>query len=100
MPRINPIEQAGISIELTDQAIKRINAQRSLLGAKQNTFEHAKKNVDNMSEQLLTAESKIEDADIAKEMMELTKQNILIQSTQAMISQSNTIPQQVLNLLK
>lgn len=99
-PKVVPREAAEVSIEISDHALKKINAERSKLGAKQNALEHTQKNVDNSAEQLQSAESQITDADMAKEMMEFTKYNILKESTQSMLSQAKTIPEQVLNLLK
>jgi flagellin len=88
-------------------AIDRINAQigtvskgRSLLGAVQNRLEHTIKNLDNASENLQAAESRIRDVDMAKEMMEQTKQNILQQASTAMLAQANQAPQTVLQLLR
>jgi flagellin len=99
-PKVVPREAAEVSIEISDHALNKINAERSKLGAKQNALEHTQKNVDNSAEQLQKAESQITDADMAKEMMEFTKYNILKESTQSMLSQAKTIPEQVLNLLK
>jgi len=99
-PKVVPREAAEVSIEISDYALQKINAERSKLGAKQNAIEHTQKNVDNSAEQLQTAESQITDADMAKEMMEFTKYNILKESTQSMLSQAKTIPEQVLSLLK
>ncbi|RXV59136.1 hypothetical protein DWB64_16725 [Fusibacter sp. A1] len=100
MPRVNPIEMAGVSLTLSDQVLNRISSQRSKLGAQQNALEHVIKNVDNASEQLQAAESRIDDVDMAKEMMLLTKFKILEEATNAMMAQSNQLPQGILQLLR
>ncbi len=100
MPRVNPIEMAGVSLELSDQVLNRISSQRSKLGAQQNALEHLIKNVDNASEQLQAAEGRIADADMAKEMMSLSKLKILEEAANAMMAQSNQLPQGILQLLK
>jgi flagellin len=83
-----------------DQAIKDVSSERSKLGAMQNRLEHTIKNVDNAAENLQAAESRIRDVDMAKEMMEFTKNNILQQAAQAMLAQANQAPQGVLQLLR
>jgi len=83
-----------------DSAIKEVSSQRSSLGALQNRLEHTIKNLDNGAENLQAAESRIRDVDMAQEMMELTKQNILQQASQAMLAQANQAPQGVLQLLR
>ncbi len=82
-----------------DKAIEQVSEQRSKLGAMQNRLEHTIKNLDNASENLQAAESRIRDVDMAKEMMEFTKQNILQQAATAMLAQANMAPQSVLQLL-
>lgn len=77
-----------------------VSKGRSLLGAAQNRLEHTIKNLDNASENLQAAESRIRDVDMAKEMMEHTKQNILQQASTAMLAQANQAPQTVLQLLR
>lgn len=91
---------AQISISQFDNAINTVSSVRSNLGAYQNRLEHAYNAVTNTSENLQSAESRIRDADMAKEMMEFTKGNILMQATQTMLSQSNQQPQGVLQLLQ
>ncbi len=88
------------SVETVQLAIEKVSAQRSNLGAMQNRLEHTIKNVDNTSENLQAAESRIKDVDMAKEMMEFTKNNILQQAAQAMLAQANQAPQGVLQLLR
>ncbi|MBI9011244.1 MAG: hypothetical protein JEZ08_03370 [Clostridiales bacterium] len=100
MPRVNPIEMAGVSLTLTDQVLNRISSQRSKFGAQQNALEHVIRNVNNASEQLSAAESRIADVDMAKEMMSLSKFKILEEAVNAMMAQSNQLPQGILQLLK
>lgn len=88
------------NIKVIDQAIKEVSGQRSQLGAWQNRLEHTIKNLDTSSENLQSAESRIKDVDMAKEMMEFTKNNILQQAAQAMLAQANQQPQGILQLLR
>jgi flagellin len=88
------------NLEVLDAAIKEVSAQRSQLGAWQNRLDHSIKNLDTSSENLQAAESRIRDVDMAKEMMEFTKNNILQQAAQAMLAQANQAPQGVLQLLR
>ncbi|MGF7059785.1 flagellin Hag [Brassicibacter mesophilus] len=83
-----------------DNAIELISGLRSKLGANQNRLEYTIKNLDNASENLQAAESRIRDTDMAKEMVEFTKQNILQQAAQAMLAQANSQPNGVLQLLR
>lgn len=87
-------------IETLDTQIKTVSSGRSLLGATQNRLEHTISNLDNASENLTAAESRIRDVDMAKEMMEQTKNSILAQASQAMLAQANQQPQGVLQLLR
>lgn len=87
-------------LKLVDDAIGYVSSARSKLGANQNRLEHTIKNLDNASENLTAAESRIRDVDMAKEMMEQTKQSILTQASQAMLAQANQLPQGVLQLLR
>ncbi|MEK4354698.1 flagellin [Paenibacillus sp. FSL R5-0475] len=82
-----------------DKAIGKVINYRGMYGALQNRMEHTLNNVKNSAENLASAESRIRDADIAKEMMNFTKTNILTQATQAMLAQANQNPQAVLQLL-
>jgi len=91
---------ADIALGSLDTAINEVSAQRSQLGAFQNRLEHTIKNLDNTSENLQAAESRIRDVDMAKEMMTFTKNNILQQAAQAMLAQANQAPQGVLQLLR
>ena len=87
-------------LKAIDDAIEKVSTQRSALGAMQNRLEHTIKNLDNAAENLQAAESRIRDVDMAKEMMEYTKQSILNQAATAMLAQANQVPQNVLQLLR
>lgn len=92
----------GASSALTTikTAIDTVSSERAKLGAVQNRLEHTINNLGTSSENLTSAESRIRDVDMASEMMEYTKNNILTQASQAMLAQANQQPQQVLQLLK
>jgi flagellin len=92
-------DQANQVIGTVDDALKVINKQRADLGAYQNRFEMAIKGVDIAAENLQSAESTIRDVDMASEMVDYTKNNILIQAGTAMLAQANTKSQSVLRLL-
>ena len=77
-----------------------VSAQRAELGALQNRLDHTINNLGVTTENLTAAESRIRDTDMAKEMMEFTKNSILVQAAQAMLAQANLIPQGVLQLLR
>ena len=83
-----------------DSAIKQVSAQRSQLGAVQNRLEHTINNLDTAAENTQTAESRIRDTDMAKEMVEYSKNNILMQAGQSMLAQANQSNQGVLSLLQ
>ncbi|MDM5297584.1 flagellin Hag [Bacillus pumilus] len=83
-----------------DDAINAVSKQRSALGAVQNRLEHTINNLGASGENLTAAESRIRDVDMAKEMSEFTKNNILSQASQAMLAQANQQPQNVLQLLR
>ncbi|ADL52100.1 flagellin [Clostridium cellulovorans] len=91
---------ATAAITSINSAIKTVSTQRSSLGANQNRLEHTIANLDNASENLQAAESRVRDVDMAKEMMSFTKNNILQQAAQAMLAQANQAPQNVLQLLR
>ncbi|TCK93383.1 flagellin [Natranaerovirga hydrolytica] len=93
--------QAGAITALgeIEDLINEVSAARSYLGANQNRLEHTIKNLDTYAENLQASESRIRDVDMANEMMELTKQNILQQASTAMLAQANMAPQGVLQLL-
>ncbi|AOY75645.1 flagellin [Clostridium formicaceticum] len=96
---ISEKRSAEAAIEKINGAIERVSAQRSYLGAAQNRLEHSIKNLDTASENLQASESRIRDVDMAREMMEQSKQNILQQASTAMLAQANMKPQSVLQLL-
>ena len=91
---------AATAIETVNNAITQVSSQRSSLGAVQNRLEHTINNLDTSSENLQASESRIRDVDMAKEMTEFTKNNILTQAAQAMLAQANQQPQSVLQLLQ
>ena len=82
-----------------DEAIKKVSAQRSRLGATQNRMEYAIDNLSATSENLAAAESRIRDVDMAEEMVAYTKNSILNQAAMAMLAQANKQPEQILSLL-
>ena len=92
--------QANDAIKTINSAIEKVSEERSKLGAYQNRLEHTIKNLDNSAENLQAAESRIRDVDMAKEMVQLSKNNILQQAAQAMLAQANQAPQGVLGLLR
>lgn len=92
-------ESAAAAVSVINNAIEKVSAERSSLGASQNRLEHTISNLDNSSENLSAAESRIRDVDMAKEMMEMTKANVLSQASQSMLAQANQQPQSVLQLL-
>lgn len=87
------------NIATIDQAIADVSTQRASLGAWQNRLDHTIANLGTSSENLTAAESRVRDVDMAKEMMEFTKNNILAQASTAMLAQANQQPQGVLQLL-
>jgi flagellin len=88
------------SITTINKAIETVSAERSKLGAMQNRLEHTIANLDTSSENLQASESRVRDVDMAKEMMNFSKNNILQQAAQAMLAQANQAPQGVLQLLR
>ncbi|WP_438316056.1 flagellinolysin [Sporosarcina sp. FA9] len=93
-------DKATAAIKVYDDAIMKVSSYRSELGASQNRLEHTINNLNTSSENLTAAESRIRDVDMAKEMMEQTKNSILAQASQAMLAQANQLPQGVLQLLR
>lgn len=83
-----------------DSAINTVSSVRAELGAMQNRLEHTINNLDVAAENMESANSQIRDTDMAKEMMEYTKQNVLTQAAQAMLAQANQQPQSILQLLQ
>ena len=96
---ISTIEGAQIAIDVIKDGINYVSSTRGTLGAIQNRLEHTQNNLSVMTENIQDAESTIRDTDVADEMMGYVKNNILIQSAQAMLAQANQIPQGVLQLL-
>ena len=97
---VEDAENANKAITAFDAALNAVSSQRANLGAVQNRLEYTISNLDNTAENLTSAESTLRDVDMAKEMMEYSKNNILNQAAQAMISQANQQPQNVLQLLR
>jgi flagellin len=91
---------AASAVAKIDAAIKTVSKERSKLGANQNRLEHTIANLDNASENIQAAESRIRDVNMAKEMMNYSKLNILSQAAQSMLAQANQAPQGVLQLLR
>lgn len=88
------------AIDTFDNAISAVSSSRAILGAAQNRLEHTLNNLNNAEENLSAAESRIRDADMAKEMTAFTKGKILEQAAQSMLAQANNLPQAVLQLLQ
>ena len=99
--KISIATQAGAAaaVNTIKTAINNVSSIRGTLGATQNRLEHTQNNLSVMAENIQDAESTIRDTDVAEEMMSYTKNNILVQSAQAMLAQANQIPQGVLQLL-
>ena len=93
-------EKATAAISVLSDAIQTVSAERSKMGAYQNRLEHTINNLGTSSENLSAAESRIRDVDMAKEMMEFQKNNILSQAATSMLAQANQQPQGVLQLLQ
>ena len=93
-------DNATAAIKVLDTAINTVSTERSKLGAFQNRLEHTITNLGTSSENLTAAESRVRDVDMAKEMMNFQKNNILNQAATAMLAQANQLPQGVLQLLK
>ena len=100
MITISSMDGANRAIGTIDNALKQINRQRADLGAYQNRFELAYNGVAIAAENLQAAESRIRDSDMAKQVVEYTKNQILMQSGTAMLAQANTQPQSVVRLLQ
>lgn len=98
--KVETQSQANVAIKVIDNAIQKVTSERSKLGATQNRLEHTINNLNVGAENLQAAESRIRDVDMAKEMMNFTKNNILNQASQAMLAQSKSQPEAVLQLLR
>lgn len=99
MVSISSPDEANITLAAVDEALRNVNKQRADLGAYQNRMEMAQKGINVAAENTQAAESRIRDADMAKEMVDYTKNSILVQSATAMLSQANSQSQNVLSLL-
>jgi flagellin len=101
---LNVSDDSGVAatyaIDVIANAITTVSAQRSALGAVQNRLEHTISNLDNVVENTTSAESRIRDTDMAEEMVEYSKNNILAQAGQSMLAQANQSTQGVLSLLQ
>ncbi len=97
--KVDTQEAASKSLDALDEGIAKVSKQRSLLGAIQNRLEHTISNLDNTAENLQSAESGIRDVDMAAEMVQFSKNNILQQAAQSMLAQANQANQGVLSLL-
>ncbi|AYK08591.1 flagellin [Brevibacillus laterosporus] len=97
---ISTQKAADKAITTINNALNKVSEERSKLGANQNRLEHTINNLGATAENLTAAESRIRDVDMAKEMMDFTKNNILTQAAQAMLAQANQQPQGVLQLLR
>ena len=97
---VDTVANANNAVSSVDAAITKVSTERSKLGAYQNRLEHTINNLGTASENLSAAESRVRDVDMAKEMMNFSKNNILSQAAQAMLAQANQQPQGVLQLLR
>ena len=97
---VSTFEKAGEAMKTFQDAISAVSKQRSALGALQNRLEHTVANLDNVAENTQSAESRIRDTDMAEEMVEYSKNNILAQAGQSMLAQANQSTQGVLSLLQ
>ncbi|MCQ2594303.1 MAG: flagellin [Treponemataceae bacterium] len=93
-------DDANRAINTLDEALKKVNKQRADLGAYQNRLEHAVRGIDNTAENLQASESRIRDTDMAAQMVEFTKNQVLTQAGTAMLAQANSNSQNVLSLLR
>lgn len=97
---VGKASDATAAISTINFAIQTVSAERSKLGAYQNRLEHSIKNIDVSHENMQASESRIRDLDIAREMMNYSKNNILTQASQSMLTQANQQPETVLSLIK
>ena len=97
---VSTVEGAKAATDSIVDIINTVSATRGQLGAIQNRLEHTQNNLSVMEENIQDAESTIRDTDVADEMMAYTKNNILVQSAQAMLAQANAVPQGVLQLMQ
>ena len=97
---VTTITGADRAISKLDDALESISASRSRIGAYQNRLDHTIASLDETSQDMTSALSRIEDVDMAEEMTEYTKQQVLSQAATSVLAQANDIPQQVLQLLQ
>ena len=97
---VNSVSAANGAITKINDAINTVSTHRAKLGASQNRLEHTINNLKTTNENMTAAESRIRDTDMAKEMSAFTKNNILVQASQAMLAQANQTPQGILQLLR
>lgn len=97
---VETTEKAKTAMGAVDKAIDQVSSYRATLGAAQNRLEHTVNNLKVTSENITSAESRIRDTDMADEITAYTKNNILLQAAQSMLSQSNAMPQGVLSMLQ
>lgn len=97
---VNTTTAAFQAMKSIDSAIETVSSYRATLGAAQNRLEHTVNNLKVTSENITSAESRIRDTDMADEITAYTKNNILLQAAQSMLSQSNAMPQGVLSMLQ
>jgi len=96
---LNVTTGAGAAIDTIDAAIQSVSTERASLGAFQNRFEHTIANLNVATENLSASESRIRDTDMAQEMVQFTRSQILMQAGTSMLAQANQVPQSVLKLL-
>ena len=97
--KLTDIKEANKAIDTIKTSINTVSTYRAKLGAKQNRLEHTINNLKVSSENITAAESRIRDTDMADEITAFTKNNILLQASQSMLAQSNSVPQSILSLL-
>ncbi len=97
---IDSFENAGRTMKLVQNAVDVVSQMRSSLGALQNRLEHTIANLDNISENTTSAESRIRDTDMAQEMVTYSTNNILMQAGQSVLAQANQNPQGILSILQ
>jgi flagellin len=97
---VTTVEGANRLMSSVDSALEQVDSLRAVLGAVQNRFEMTIRNLDNVSENLSAANSRIRDADFAKETAEMTRAQILQQAGVSILSQANALSQNVMQLLQ
>ena len=100
MVNVNTQESAQKAITIFEKAINEVSTIRAKLGAYQNRLEHSINSLNVSAENLTEALSRVEDVDMAREMVTYTQQQVLSQSGNAMLAQANERPQQILSLLQ